>query len=193
MKLVNDGTPRKPDWQYLWDHCLVDEKAIPRLERAKDTYLANIDKYMAVEKKTGVPCWFVAGLHMRESGFNFKTCLHNGQPWNKVTTIVPKGLGPWASWEEAAIDALYHDKMTPKKTATIAKCLDQAFRYNGIGYLKKEGDKGKVEYSPYVCAYTNWHDETSKYVADGYYDPDAEEKQLGVMAFWKYLEMHELL
>ena len=40
---------------------------------------------------------------------SFKGCLHNGNPWNQVTTDVPKGLGPWKSFEEAAIDALKYD------------------------------------------------------------------------------------
>lgn len=186
MKLINEGTPRNPDWQYLWDHCVVDEKAISRLERAKDTYLANIEKYKSVERKTGVPAWFVAGLHMRESGFNFKTCLHNGQPWNKVTTIVPKGLGPWTSWEEAAIDALEFDDITPDKINTMEKSLYFAFRFNGTGYARKG------IYSPYVWSGTNWYSK-GKYVKDGVYDPEFVDKQLGVAAFWKYLGMHALL
>jgi hypothetical protein len=37
------------------------------------------------------------------------------------------------------------------------------------------------ENSPYVWAFTNIYDGHGKYVADGHYDPNADEKQCGVM------------
>lgn len=188
--MVNDGSPVAPDWSYLWDNCILDnnQKANNLLNSAVKKFVDNREKYQAVSSATGVPDWFIAGLHMRESSFSFTGCLHNGDPWNKVTKNVPKGRGPWKSWDEAAIDALAYDKITAEKTNTIEKCLEYAFRFNGVGYKKKIGDKGVIEYSPYVVAYTEWHDETSKYKSDGVYDKNAKEEQLGVMAFWKKLE-----
>lgn len=192
-KLINEGDAKNPDWQYLWDNCIVDEKAKGKINWAIDQYLENIDKYKFIEDQTGVPKWFVAGIHMRESGFNFDGCLHNGDPWHLKTKNVPKGRGPWESWEEAAVDALAYDKVTKETTNTIVKCLDRALKYNGLGYRSRTGDRGVIEYSPYVCAYTNWHDETSKFVSDGRYDKNAPEKQLGIMAFWKALENRSLI
>ena len=47
--------------------------------------------------------------HYRESNFNFDTYLGNGQSLARVTTIVPKGRGPFTgpdAFINGAIDAL---------------------------------------------------------------------------------------
>ena len=65
--------------------------------------------YKKVQDETGIPMAFVAAIHSRELASDvgvFKAYLGNGQPLNKVTTIVPKKRGPFKSWHEGAIDAL---------------------------------------------------------------------------------------
>src|ERR1043166_764788 len=67
---------------------------------------ANKDAYMPVQTQTGVPWFFVGLLHMRESSLALNTYLGNGQPLNQVTTIAPRGRGPFHSFAEGAVDAL---------------------------------------------------------------------------------------
>lgn len=135
-------------------------------------------RYEAVSKATGVP-WDVIGvIHYRESSGNFAGVLHNGQKIigkGTKTTLVPKGRGPFSTWEEAAIDALMNcaPYAGKNKDWSIAGTLDILERYNGLGYRKKGLP------SPYLWAGTDQY-KIGKYVADGKYDPEHVDKQLGV-------------
>ncbi len=128
--------------------------------------IAGKARYQSIEKATGVPWHFIGCLHFMEASLRWEACLHNGEPWNKKTTIVPKNRGPWTSFEEAAIDALKYDKLADKPQGywTLSRMLAFAESYNGTGYRKR----GIL--SPYVFAYTNLSDEMGKYVADHVYD-----------------------
>jgi len=139
---------------------------------------ANRARYEAVSMKTGVP-WDVIGvIHYRESSGSFAGVLHNGQKiigTGKKTTIVPKGRGPFSTWEEAAIDALFNcaPYAAKNKDWSIAGTLDLLERYNGLGY------RNKGVPSPYLWAGTDQYVK-GKYIADGKYDPEHVDKQLGV-------------
>jgi len=135
-------------------------------------------RYEAVSKATGVP-WDVIGvIHYREASGSFDGVLHNGQKIigkGTKTTIVPKGRGPFSTWEEAAIDALVTAPPYAAKNTdwSIGGTLDLLEKYNGLGY-RKNGLP-----SPYLWAGTNQYVK-GKYVADGKYDPNHVDKQLGV-------------
>ena len=172
---------KNPDWTELWKTCVVDQNRVTEVTQVCAKILSYKDKYLAVEAKTNVPWYLVAALHYREASLNFNTCLHNGDPLPGPTKHVPKGRGPFKSWEEAAIDALKYDGLDHIKLETVISCLVMAEKFNGLGY-RKTG-----EYSPYVWAGTNQSDETGKYVADGYFSSSAREQQLGVAAIFKGL------
>lgn len=139
---------------------------------------ANRARYEVVAKATGVP-WDVIGvIHYREASGSFAGVLHNGQKiigTGKKTTLVPKGRGPFSTWEEAAIDALVvcPPHAAENKDWSIAGTLDLLERYNGLGYR----NKGRP--SPYLWAGTDQYVK-GKYVADGKYDPEHVDQQLGV-------------
>jgi lysozyme family protein len=141
---------------------------------------ANRSRYELVSKATGVP-WDVIGvIHYRESSNDFRGVLHNGQKiigTGKKTTLVPKGRGPFSTWEEAAIDALAncHPHLAKNKDWSIGTTLDKLEAYNGLGYRKKGLP------SPYLWAGTDQYT-AGKYVADGKFDPKHVDKQLGVAA-----------
>lgn len=139
---------------------------------------AHRERYEAASEATGVP-WDVIGvIHYRESSGDFKGVLHNGQKiigTGKLTTIVPKGRGPFSTWEEATKDALVvcPPYAAKNKDWSIAGTLDILERYNGLGYRKKGLP------SPYLWAGTDQYVK-GKYVADGKYDPEHVDHQLGV-------------
>jgi lysozyme family protein len=140
--------------------------------------LANKARYESVAKATGVPWDVIAVIHYRESTNSFAGVLHNGQKiigTGKKTTLVPKGRGPFKTWEEAAIDALVncHPFLAKNKDWSLANTLDKLEAYNGLGY------KNKGVPSPYLWAGTDQYVK-GKYVADGKYDPNHVDKQLGV-------------
>lgn len=131
-------------------------------------------RYQAVEAKTGVPWFVIAVIHERESSQNFGRSLAQGDPWNEVSTHVPKGRGPFASWEAAAIDALVNcgPYAARNRDWSIGGTLALLERYNGLGYA----NRGLP--SPYIWSGTDQYVK-GKYVADGQFDPNVVDKQLG--------------
>jgi len=167
------------DFKQLWSTCQIDSERAREVNDICEEIKHNKDRYAQVALRTGVPSWLIAALHYRESSLRFDCVLHNGQKiigTGKKTSWVPKGRGPFETWEESAVDALDFDQLTSFKNWEIDRVLDRAERYNGLGYRKRN------VLSPYVWAGTNHSDEKGKYVSDGRYSPTADEKQLGVAA-----------
>jgi lysozyme family protein len=92
-----------------------------------------------------------------------------------VTVHVPKGRGPFATWELAAIDALLMEKHKFPSEWDIVGKLNFCEAYNGMGYSKRNVP------SPYVLSWTNGYNK-GKYVADGKYDPNFVDQQCGTAA-----------
>lgn len=169
-----------PNYSQICKTLKADDLRIFEIKKeCKDFYL-NIGRYEFVSKACGeFPLDLLFALHYRESSKSFKGVLHNGEKilgTGRKTILVPKGRGPFLSWEESAIDALLMKKSIFPEKWTFESKLEFAEKYNGAGYRKTS------EFSPYVFAGTNFHDETGKYVSDGKYNPNAPEKQLGVAA-----------
>jgi lysozyme family protein len=136
--------------------------------------VANKSRYVSVANTTRVPWYFIAVAHERECSADFTKSLAQGDPWNIRSTHVPTGRGPFKSWEDAAIDALVFCPPYASKNTdwSIGGTLTMLERYNGLGYA----NKGRP--SPYIWAGTDQY-VSGKYVADGVYDPNAVDKQLG--------------
>jgi lysozyme family protein len=198
LDTVDDGTFKKPDFTYLWDNATLREDKLNHIQSVCKRIMDNAGVYKRVSlegkrmarlyhgiETPYIPWYFIAVLHYRESNMDFRGVLHNGQRilgTGKQTTWVPKGRGPFETWEEAANDALFILKHFHwNKEWDIYKCIERAERYNGLGY------RNKGHYSPYLFSGTNHYDGKGKYVADGRYDRNAVEKQLGVVAIWKGL------
>lgn len=131
-------------------------------------------RYVSASLKTGVPWWFIAVVHERESGQNWSRSLAQGDPWDQVSTHVPAGRGPFNSWEDAAIDALVHCAPFAARNEdwTIGGSLTMLEQYNGLGYA----NRGIA--SPYVWSGTDQYT-SGKYVKDGVFDSAAVDRQLG--------------
>ena len=146
----------------------------PEFDRVATRLVMSKPRYQAISGKTGVPWFVIAVIHERESGQNFTKSIAQGDPWNKVSVHVPKGRGPFGSFEEAAIDAL--TKCAPYaanwKDWSAGGTMTLLEQYNGLGY----SNKGLP--SPYIWSGTDRYAK-GKYVADGVFDPDAVDKQLG--------------
>lgn len=136
--------------------------------------VAQKARYLEVEKATGVPWFIIAVIHEREASQRFTTQLGQGDPLDHVSTHVPKGRGPFTSWEQGAYDALVRCAPFASrwKDWSPGGALTLLEQYNGLGYAAK----GRP--SPYVWSGTNQY-VSGKYVADGVYDPTAIDKQPG--------------
>lgn len=131
-------------------------------------------RYQAVAEKTGVPWAVIAVIHERESSQDWAGSLAQGDPWNRVSVHVPKGRGPFRSWEEAAIDALLRCPpfAARNKDWSIGGTLALLETYNGTGYAKRGMP------SPYIWAGTDQY-KSGKYIRDGVFDPDVVDSQPG--------------
>ncbi len=158
------------NFDYNFTTTLTDQQKSD-LDYFESIYNENKDKYLAVEKATGVPAELVAAIHWRESGCRFDTYLHNGDPLGQPTTHVPQGIY-FEDWTEAAIDAINSIGLSVE-AGNIESYYEYAERYNGLGY------RNKGVASPYVWSGTSNYT-GGKYVADGVYDASAFDQQLGV-------------
>lgn len=146
----------------------------PEFDRVATRLVMSKPRYQALADKTGVPWFVIAVIHEREAGQNFTKSIAQGDPWNEKSVHIPKGRGPFKSFEEAAIDALtkcppYAAKWKDWSTGGTMTLLEQ---YNGLGYA----NKGLP--SPYIWSGTDQY-KSGKYVADGKFDPSVVDKQLG--------------
>ena len=146
--------------------------------------VANKDRYKAVADLIGCPLAMVPIIHCREMGSDvgvFKAYLGNGQPINKVTTIVPKGRGPFTSWESGAIDALKYDGVDKVTGWTLERMLFELEGFNGYGY------RSKGIHSPYIWNFTN-HYKAGLFYEDHKYSATKVDGNIGCFALYKLLK-----
>lgn len=162
-----------------WADCLTRAQGYD-MGLFRENWKKNRPRYDEVSVLAGVPSGLVAALHWREASGDFKKYLHQGDPLGRPAVHVPKDIPIFHLWEPAAVHAL---KM--KETLRVELDLTAASRnlnamcafaesYNGMGYRRR----GVA--SPYVLAGTDGYI-SGKYVTDGRYDPDAVDRQLGVL------------
>lgn len=176
----DEGTP---DWyRRMWNLCEIDPGKEEQVKRTMGIIKGSLVRYQYVAKKLGAVntenfAYILGVIHYKEASCNFKGVLHNGERiigTGKKTSLVPKGRGPFETWEEAAIDAIKIESSRWKKLLSgsqdigdILWCIE---RYNGTGYIN---GAGKSETTPYLWACSNINDGVGLYTSDGKYDPNA--------------------
>ena len=160
-----------------WATAVVAPGLIHLVDGVAKRLVAAKWRYVAVALKTTVPWPVIAVIHERESSQSWLASLAQGDPWNQVSKHVPRGRGPFQSWEAAAEDALV---VCPPHAAhwsdwTIGGALSLLEQYNGLGYANRGIP------SPYIWASTNQYSH-GKYVRDGHFDPNAVDRQVGCAA-----------
>src|SRR6185437_7621190 len=136
-----------------WKACVISGSKVDAFKLVSARLVGPVAKamYQRVEARTHVPWFVIAVIHERECSQNFKLGLGQGDPWNAKSVHVPKGRGPFASWEDAAYDALvncapYAARWTDWSIGGILTLLEQ---YNGLGYAMRSVP------SPYIWAGTS--------------------------------------
>ena len=160
-----------------WNAASVLPALTPLVDKVSGRLVFSKSRYQTVAEKTSVPWPVIAVIHERESSQSWAASLSQGDPWNRVSVHVPKGRGPFDSWEDAAEDALV---VCPPHAAkwedwSIGGALTLLEAYNGYGYAVRGIP------SPYVWASTDQY-HSGKYIADGHFDPNAVDTQIGCAA-----------
>lgn len=154
------------------------------VKKQAEIALENKARYVAVGDPLGIPWWFVAGIHLLESSFNFTRHLHNGDGLDARTHRVPAGRpvagNPPFTWEESARDALTGEGLADKADWSLARALYRWEAYNGFGYRPRGVP------TPYLWSMSNIYSK-GKYVGDGTFDETAVSKQVGAAVLLKML------
>lgn len=180
--------------QQLFDTLVVtSQDTLKRVTQITDSLIKNKSRYEEVSHKfpdPGFQWYIVALIHEMECSQDFTKYLGNGQSLNKVTTMVPKGRGPFKSFTEGAMDALKLQGVDKIKDWSVGGILYFLEGYNGYGYAKYHPEVN----TPYLWSGSN-HYTKGKYVetkgADGAYhtsfNPNLVSDQIGIALLLKLL------
>jgi len=136
----------------------------------------HLPRYQAVQDANGVPILFTAPTDERESGANPRCGLGQGDPWAQVSTHVPKGQGPFKSWSDATIFYEHFDHVDDVSVGGWSwpyLCWKEE-AWNGFG------PRAHGIHTGYLWGGSQ-HYQKGKYVADGVWDPNHVDAQLGVI------------
>lgn len=176
--------------QHLFDTMTINQNAIGRVEATVENMIKNRDRYAEVARhfsNKDLKWYVVACIHALEGELNFNTYLGNGQSIHKITTIVPKGRGPFKNFEEGAIDALKLQGANGVDMSSIGALLYFLEGYNGYGYEKYHQNDEEWVNSPYLWAGSN-HYQRGKYTSDGKWNAKYVSDQIGVALLLKRLK-----
>lgn len=181
----------RPGYLELWAKAEVRKDAVTEAHHQVDAIYRGKDRLVAFSKSVNIP-WFVPGtLLIREAGLrhgelDWGACLHNGERiigTGRKTHLVPAGLGPFSTWEEAAINAIKReglDKLDWTHEDWVAVVCWTAEKFNGFGY-RAHGIP-----SPYLVGGTTVQ-RPGKFIRDGVYSYTTMDPQIGVMALLKVI------
>jgi lysozyme family protein len=174
---------RRNQYRELFDTLEIRANRAAAVDALCARALALVPRYQPVSDSTGVPWYFIAAVHLRESTFAIAH-LHNGDPLEARTTHVPANRPrtpePPYTFEQSAEDALRLKRLHRWTDWSLTGTLYQLERYNGMGYRKL----GKP--SPYLWSYSQ-HYQRGKYVAHGKYSDAAVDRQCGTATFLRRL------
>lgn len=167
-------------YKRLYETVEIIPAKLDQVRRETTRIMTGLTAYKTVEAKTGIPWVFPACIHELEADCNFRLQILNGEPWDRVTHLVPKGLGPWGSWADATVYAL--KPLDEISDWTVQQCLLQWERWNGGGYRRRGLN------SPYLWAGCNHGVGVGYYTSDGKYSATAVSKQIGAGVLLWYLK-----
>jgi len=178
----------KDGYERNWADLHIRKERAEEVRKEANRLLKGKTAYQQVEAKTVVPWWFVGLCHYRESHYNFNTYLGNGQPLNRVTTIVPKGRGPFVgpdAFVDGAVDAFKIEGFPGSTDWSIARTLFRLEGFNGYGYHPRAVN------SPYLyggsTVYGPPEARAGKFVADHVFNASFVDTQLGTAVILKAL------
>lgn len=185
---MTDLTALKAANTARWNAASVTPILVSHVDGIAAKLVAAKARYQTVEAATHVPWAVIAVIHEREASQSWSASLAQGDPWAHESIHVPRGIGPFTSWEDAAIYSLTNCAPYASRNAdwTIGGALTELERYNGLGYANGPYDQyTKIHYppqaSPYIWSMTDQY-KIGKYPSDGHFDPDAVDHQMGCAA-----------
>ena len=163
-----------PRYAGYWDKMVIKPDRVSEFTRDAEAAISHKVVYQQLERMTGVPWPMLAVIHRRESDANFSTYLGNGQALSRVTTIVPKGRGPFIgvnAFIDGGIDAIKQEGWGSISDWRLEKELYYTLLFNGVG-------SEPFRPSSYIWGGTNVQ-VIGKWVRDHVFDPHVWDPQPG--------------
>jgi lysozyme family protein len=137
---------------------------------------------------SGIPWYFIACVHYRESNSDFTKHLHNGDPLSGFTRQHPAnrpkiGHGPPFTFEESAVDALKLRGLDKETIWSLPKVLLRLEQYNGIAKAYQNNNIN----SPYLWGGSNLYTKGG-FPRDHVFSLEYVNKQLGTAVILKAME-----
>jgi SPP1 gp7 family putative phage head morphogenesis protein len=181
-RMYNDFPRYRFHVELLRDIVINENAFAIDIERFRKIYNENFSIYNEIANLTNLPPQLIAAIHYRESGGNFNTHFHNGDPLGVPTVNHPAGI-LFHDFIESAVDALtneyirsniYWYELSPD-SSDMSAMLAFAETFNGHGYYQMNPRMP----SPYLYSGTNAYI-SGKFVRDGVYDPNFLDRQPGI-------------
>jgi len=175
----------RAEYADLWQRMQIRPERQNAVNAIANKLLALKPRYAQVAGRIGMSWAIIALLHNREADCNFACVLHNGEKivgTGRLTTLVPRGRGPFASWEDSAFDALTMPPHSMQRISswTIERACYEMEKFNGFGYRSRHIN------TPYLWSYsTNY--QSGKFIADGVFSSNVSDQQCGTMPILKRL------
>lgn len=166
--------------QMHWEKAQITPARMNEVMNVVKHVMDGRSRYEGLSKMVGckVPWWAIGVIHYRECDFSWHCNIAQGDPYYSVSRHVPKGMGPYKSWEDAGVAAL--TKAPPYVARwtnwTAGGALTILEKYNGVGY-----EAYHHMTSPYVYGATNM-EQRGKYVRDGVFSASTWDTQIGTAA-----------
>lgn len=174
----------RDDYRRLFALAVIRPAHTKAVETWCDKVLKHRSTYAEAGDPLGIPWFFVAAVHMRESSLNFSRHLHNGDPLTARTVQVPAGRPksgePPFTFAQSAADALVFEKLDQWTDWSLPGLLYKLEAFNGWGYHQRDLA------SPYLWSFTE-HYSTGKFIRDGVFDPTAVDAQCGAATLLRRL------
>jgi len=140
----------------------------------------NMDRYEAACQGTMIPPAFMGALDLRECECDPRAALGQGDPWNRVSTHVPRGCGPFSSWITAAKFYAHYDHLDDNTQPwTMEYAMWKGEAWNGFG------PRAHGRRSGYLLSGTSLYDPPAglggKYVADDEWSGNTVDQQIGIV------------
>lgn len=166
----------KSEYSQLLSIMVVNPKAVASIDAIAKKILTYRSKFEEVTSAIGVPVVFSGPSFEREADLDFNDSPAQGDPWRKVSVHEPRGLGPYPSWEAAAVASYKReglDRIGAGKWTWELVCYYGEL-FNGFGYRDFHH-----EHSPYLWGGTNIQ-QLGKYTSDGHFE-EVMDTQLGMI------------
>lgn len=173
----------KNEYERNWANLEIRPGRLPDANAVARKAINGKATYQQIERLTGVPWYFAALCHYRESNFDFDTYLGNGETLHRVTSIVPKGRGPFATFVDGAVDAFRIENFVGAQDWSVGRILYRLEAFNGFGYHAKGCN------SPYLYGGSTLYGppeaRAGKFIRDHVFDSNHVDNQLGTAVILK--------